>query len=166
MKKTIIGIEIAQLMYKQALYADDSVFFLTNLLKTLPWLHDILMIFGRISGYKINYEKSNLMGINIPDLLKEAVKQVCRARWENDFVRYLGINISVDFSKLILNNFILLVNSSQKHLLIGWNWSFLGWDSHNKDGDIPRFLFLFQNLLVDLPNSLFTQIQRLFNKFV
>lgn len=145
-----------------------TIFFLTNPLKTLPLFCDLLLAFGKISRYRISYEKSNLMGINVSDSLKTAVQQICRARWENDFVRYVGINISVDFSNLISNNFTRLMHST-KNILAHWvklKLSWMGRIATIKMVILPCFLFLFQNLLIDLPNVLFGQIQRLINKFI
>lgn len=77
-------------------------------------LYDLLTTYSIISGYKVNYEKSNFMGVHIIGQNRDDIKHVSRARWENDFVRYLGINISVDFPKLVQNNIIHLVNSTKE----------------------------------------------------
>lgn len=90
-ENTIASIKVAQIDYKLALYADDIVvFFLNNLKDSVMRLQDLLGLHGRVSGYKINQEKSHLMGVNIPVQTRPQIEQVCKIRWEEEGVRDLG----------------------------------------------------------------------------
>lgn len=57
--------------FKLVRYADDTVFFLTNPIKSLPLLLHKISTYTKLSGYKINQTKSEIMPLNIPEKLKE-----------------------------------------------------------------------------------------------
>ena len=46
-------------------FADDTIFFSSSCVEELQTLKFILLVFGRISGLKVNLDKSNLFGINL-----------------------------------------------------------------------------------------------------
>lgn len=46
--------------------------------------------FGKISGYKINDQKSIFYGINISEELKHMLSEVLPTKWQEDSIKYLG----------------------------------------------------------------------------
>lgn len=54
----ISAIRVRQSIYKIALYADDTVFFLQKSLRSMRALQFILKVYSDISGYKVNENKS------------------------------------------------------------------------------------------------------------
>lgn len=58
------GINVDKEKYKLSLFADDLMLYLTNIKKSLPKAMEIIEDFSKISGYKINFEKTELMQIN------------------------------------------------------------------------------------------------------
>lgn len=51
---------------KVSLYADDLLLYISNLFVSVPATLDILTVFfGRISGYKLNFGKSELFHLNV-----------------------------------------------------------------------------------------------------
>lgn len=50
----IMGIGIEESEHCIALYADDVIFFLRNLDKSIPSHLNLIKLFGNLSGYKIN----------------------------------------------------------------------------------------------------------------
>lgn len=110
----ITGIKFAKIEYKLSLYADDVVrFFLTNNLETLPELHELFVQYSRVSGYKINYGKYCLMGINISDQTKNRISLISKACWNDGPVRYLGILLLTIFAKMVQNNLVPIINSTR-----------------------------------------------------
>lgn len=65
---TIKGIQRDEFEHKVSLYADDTLLYVSELLKTLPRLLSLLDNFGKISGYKINMQKSECRLMLQPDL--------------------------------------------------------------------------------------------------
>ena len=79
---------------KIAIYADDLLIYTSDLTAALPRISQIVESFGRVSGYVVNPDKSEIMLWNhpipravMPDLIK-------------DRIRYLGVIISHDLSKI------------------------------------------------------------------
>ncbi len=58
------GIHRGMQNHKLSLYADDLLLFLSNPVTSIPVALDIIEDFGKVSGYKINLEKSILFPIN------------------------------------------------------------------------------------------------------
>ena len=46
-------------------FADDNIFFSNTCVEDLQTLKSLLLVFGQISGLKVNLDKSNLFGINL-----------------------------------------------------------------------------------------------------
>ena len=46
-------------------FADDTIFFANSSEEELQTLKSLLLVFGQISGLKVNLDKSNLFGINL-----------------------------------------------------------------------------------------------------
>uniref|UniRef100_A0A3B3UPC7 Reverse transcriptase domain-containing protein n=1 Tax=Poecilia latipinna TaxID=48699 RepID=A0A3B3UPC7_9TELE len=59
----IKGILIGTKVYKILLYTDDVLLTLTDPVKSIQALIDCVNKFGKISGYKVNYGKSEIMGL-------------------------------------------------------------------------------------------------------
>lgn len=52
-----MGIERGGLTHKLSLYADNILLYVSDPLKSIPAILNILVQFGKLSGYKINFEK-------------------------------------------------------------------------------------------------------------
>lgn len=63
-RRNISGIRIWDMEHHIALYADDIIFFLTDLRNSIPNLITLLENFGEFSGYRINKSKSVLLFLN------------------------------------------------------------------------------------------------------
>ncbi|RVW70239.1 putative ribonuclease H protein [Vitis vinifera] len=72
-------------------FADDTIFFSNSYVEDLQTLKSLLLVFGHISGLKVNLDKSNLFGINFDQnhLSRLAVLLDCKASdWP---ILYLGL---------------------------------------------------------------------------
>uniref|UniRef100_A0AAR2JMN7 Reverse transcriptase domain-containing protein n=1 Tax=Pygocentrus nattereri TaxID=42514 RepID=A0AAR2JMN7_PYGNA len=63
--KDIKGIVRAEGEHKVSLYADDMILYLSDASTSLPVVLNLLSDFGKISGYRVNTQKSELMPINL-----------------------------------------------------------------------------------------------------
>uniref|UniRef100_A0AAR2M1X3 Reverse transcriptase domain-containing protein n=1 Tax=Pygocentrus nattereri TaxID=42514 RepID=A0AAR2M1X3_PYGNA len=61
----VSGIARAEGEHKVSLYADDMILYLSDASTSLPVVLNILSDFGKISGYRVNTQKSELMPINL-----------------------------------------------------------------------------------------------------
>ena len=72
-------------------FADDTIFFFNSYVEDLQTLKSLFLVFGHISGLKVNLDKSNLFGINLDQnhLSRLAVLLDCKASdWP---ILYLGL---------------------------------------------------------------------------
>ena len=72
-------------------FADDTIFFANSCAEELQTLKSLLLVFGQISGLKVNLDKSNLFGINLDQnhLSRLALLLDCKASdWP---ILYLGL---------------------------------------------------------------------------
>lgn len=81
------------------IYADDVVLFI-QLPITTTTLHVVLNIYSEVSGYKINQNKSSIIGFNIDEETRFELQTVYKTPWLQNGLRYLGIKISDNFQVL------------------------------------------------------------------
>ncbi len=64
-EKGFEGITRSDTIHKVSLYADELLLYISNPVMSLPVIFNILDRFGAHSGYKLNYQKSELFPINL-----------------------------------------------------------------------------------------------------
>ena len=79
-------------------YADDTILFLENSLEYAKKLKWILSCFEHLSGLKINFHKSDLHAINIPEQLSNEFAQIFCCQMGDFPFKYLGVPLH--FKKL------------------------------------------------------------------
>lgn len=60
----IKGVKVGQTIHKINLMADDIILYLTNPFDSLAKLKTVLHTFGTVSGYKVNYNKSEVLPLS------------------------------------------------------------------------------------------------------
>lgn len=75
--------------HKLSLYADDLLLYVSNPISSLPKVLDILHQFELLSGYKLNFEKSELFAIN--NLVGRLSSNVAPFKRGDTGFKYLGI---------------------------------------------------------------------------
>lgn len=165
---SIEGISAAAGIYKVAAYADDLLFTLSNPAISLPSVYQELRNYSKVSNFKINFSKSEALGIGISPQLESRLKANFRFRWVRESIKYLGTQIPVDQRKIYACNFLPLLGSIQRDLE-RWGKGLLSWYGRCnviKMSVLPRILYLFQTLPIKLPDSFFSRIQSLMIKFI
>lgn len=95
---TIKGIRRDGFEHKVSLYADEMLLYVSEPLKTMPRLLSLLDNFGKISGYKINMQKSELMPINAAARL--ITFNSLPFKLSKDKFKYLGIWVTNNYKNL------------------------------------------------------------------
>ena len=160
------GISIGEREHRIALYADDVILFLSDLEKSIPTLLNIIEDYGSFSGYKINGAKSSIM------LLKEEERRKPPSSASSfnvtEAFTYLGIKIVPEIDKIVSSNYdptLLAINKS----LDRWSSlpiSTIGRINILKMNIIPKLLYLFQNIPLPPPHSLFSSLKKKFTAFI
>ena len=101
--KEIIGINIQGKVHKLACYADDILIFLGQPTNSLPKLMQSYEYFGRLSGYKININKTQLLKYNYSP--PDEIKCNYHLTWETEYFKYLGVIIPKDLTELSQHNY-------------------------------------------------------------
>ena len=87
---------------------------------------------------------------------------------DNDVITYLGINVPKDLSKIYAINYLPLNKEIKADLN---RWTLLPLDLHNridiiKMNILPRLLFFFQSIPVEVPSKEFIEWRRMFFAFI
>lgn len=137
------GIDRGGLTHKLSLYADDLILYLSDPSVSIPKAPEIISNFGKISGFKINLNKSLLFPISDQD------RQMSFDRYSltetRDTFTYLGVSVTQKYCDLLKQNFKSSLEKAKQDLV---HWSALpislaGRVNSVKMTVMPRFLFLF-----------------------
>lgn len=163
----ITGVKIMGREHKISLFADDILIYLTNPNITFPKLLSLLETFGSLSGYKLNILKTQILTFNYKP--NQEIKSKVNLNWESEWMKYLGVNITKDLSKLYNANFNPLcykINEDIKR----WNLlPFLNFESRIdtiKMNILPRMLYLFQTLPVEITDKQFQEWDKTISRFI
>lgn len=163
---SIHGIERCGMEHKVSLYADDLLLFVSEAESTITHILKLLAEFGKISGYKLNLHKSELIPLNLSNTNLQNI-QVPFKISEHSFT-YLGVNVTRNFCDLFKNNFNELQLKVQQDLS---RWSLLpislaGKVNVIKMSVLPRYLYLFQSLPVFIPGAYFKKLDSAISSFL
>ena len=164
--KDIEGIRIAQQEHKIGLFADDIITYIQNPESSLPKLFTILNKFGEKSGYKLNITKTQVLCINYSP--SKLLKKKFKLKWDLESIKYLGVKLVIDLKGLFMANYPNLNSNIKRDLA---QWSLLPMDFSSrieviKMNILPRLLYLFSSLPVQIPDSQFTIWDRQISRFI
>ena len=148
------------------LYADDLLIFISDPELSVPNLLNYIDAFSRLSGYSINWSKSEFMCITnnlSPSFLKSLPFKII-----DDHFTYMGLKISRNPKHLFKLNFQHMVDKLKANIEC-WKLlplSMIGRINAIKMVTLPRFLYLFQNIRIFLPSSFFRQLDSVICSFV
>uniref|UniRef100_A0A1A8URJ6 Reverse transcriptase domain-containing protein n=1 Tax=Nothobranchius furzeri TaxID=105023 RepID=A0A1A8URJ6_NOTFU len=162
----IKGITVANSEHKIALYADDTLLFLTNLKKSIPVLLEVIKKIGDISGYKINKNKSSILMLN-DDERRNPLLEITQFKI-TDKIEYLGIQIMPRLERIAEANYapVLKEISEQMERWAHLPLSLIGRINILKMNVLPKLLYLFQNIPLPPPTELFPRLEKEFIRFI
>lgn len=100
--------------HKISLYADDVALFVSDPEQSILHLLQLINSFGEVSGYTINWQKSELISIAID--LDPLFLSSTHFKITSDYVKYLGIKISKKPNGLFKLNFTEKFNKLQENI--------------------------------------------------
>ena len=158
--KEFHGIERGGLTHKVSLYAEDILLYISEPLKSVPTILNILTQFGKLSGYKTNFDKSEMFPLNQSASLIPVSNFPFRV--VNKGFKYLGVEITSAFSSLFTKNFGILFEKCKKDMD---RWSNLplsitGRINLIKMIVLPKSLYFFQNIPILIKKTFFNSLER------
>lgn len=159
------GLSRGPLVEKISLYADDMLLYLEDSGDSLLTALDIIKQFGTYSGLKINWEKSQILPV---DLGVPTETQVSSPLMRVSEITYLGIKITrtpVDYIRLNLEPLFQILKSKIQlwsRLPLG----IMGRVNLTKMILLPKFLYVFWHAPVYIPLRFFKTIEVILNTFV
>ena len=160
------GIHRGGIENRVSLYADDLLLYVTNPHSSLPNIMSILKEYGEVSGYKLNYSKSELFPINKP--AQSLSYSHFPFKITTNSFRHLGVVVTRRIAGLFAANFKPLLERTIHDLE---RWSHLhitlaGRTNAIKMNVLPKFLFLFQTILIVIRRSFFTTLDKIISSFI
>ena len=105
----IKGFQVGQLTHKISLFADDVILFLTDPARSVIKLQALLDNYSIISGYKVNYEKSEVLPLSKID--RRDLCQPDSFKWAPKGFTYLGIQVDSILKNLFKLNYPVLIQN-------------------------------------------------------
>lgn len=164
----IHGITVGQKEHKYTAYADDILFYIQQPEISLSNLISVLSEYGLISNFKINYTKSEILNISVPQTEVQSFKTLFLFTWQPASLKYLGISLTPVLHKLFQANYMPLLNTIRRDLSC-WNslahiW--LGRVNVVKMNVLPRLLFMFQIIPFGVPPGYLSLLQSIVGKYI
>lgn len=160
------GISRGGVEYKLSLYADDLLLFISDPDRSIPTVTALLKEFGQISGYKLNFRKSELMPINTAATIYPLSMLPLKINLEN--FKYLGIWVTKYHTELFKCNFTPLLTRLTQDF---HRWSLLplslaGRINCVKMNVLPKLLHLFQCIPVFIPKQFLCSLDSSISRFI
>ena len=112
--RKIKGIFFNNEEFKVSQFADDTSIFLDGSSESLNNTLEELDRFAKISGLKINYDKTQLIWIGSKKHSQNSIKMKCKLLWGGHKFRMLGINFNVDLEKMVEINYGVKLQELEK----------------------------------------------------
>lgn len=161
--KVVKGIAAGGEPHTIPLFADDIILTLDDPLHSLPVVHQILNNFNLVSFYKVNETKSNILGININNTMKQKLQSQFSYPWSSNTLSYLGITLTSPMSNLYKENYAPLLSETQKEtnkigkLYLSWAGRLTAF----KMSILPKNLYTFRTLPIQIPPTFFKAMQKI-----
>ena len=103
--KNIKGIKIELKEFKISQFADDTTVILGGSDDSFTHTLEELEKFSKISGLKINYDKTQIVWIGSAKYSSDTIKTKWKLSWGKDTFKLLGINFNTDLDKMAKGNY-------------------------------------------------------------
>ena len=114
------GLKINNEEYKISLFADDIILYIKEPEQLLTYLYNEIQQFGKYSGYKINFNKSNTCLLHM--IPTQTMLDSYPFNWTPEGFKYLGISITPQLENLYKENYCPLIEKIKNDLC---KWSTL-----------------------------------------
>lgn len=106
----IRGVRVGEREYRVAVYADYLLFYISNPRTTTLIILEKLSRYGKLTNFKINMSKSEILNITTPREEQQAIQPKIPFVWCKEELGYLGIKLTPSLGTMFKANYIPMLN--------------------------------------------------------
>uniref|UniRef100_A0A8C5QN25 Reverse transcriptase domain-containing protein n=1 Tax=Leptobrachium leishanense TaxID=445787 RepID=A0A8C5QN25_9ANUR len=154
--------------HKVSAYADDLLFYVTDPITAIPEIIHEFGVYGQLANLKLNMEKSEILNVTVTEAVERVLRRIHPFVWCAKRMKYLGIWLTKHPQDLFRENYPPLWAAVCRDL-VSWRpmrVSWLGKISILKMNILPRLLYLFQALPIQVPAAFLDRARSFCSRFI